>query len=79
MGDEEQVGRTKFIAARKTRNIEHGFTLGHSNINCLHDEKIETGNVDIKRKSDGSFTSRPIEPKGKVKRVPSDPRLSGKL
>jgi hypothetical protein len=45
----------------------------------MQDEKIENGNVDVKRKSDGSFVSRQIEPEGKARRVPSDPRLSGKL
>jgi hypothetical protein len=45
----------------------------------MQDEKIENDNVDVKRKSDDSFVSRQIEPEGKAKRVPSDPRLSGKL
>jgi hypothetical protein len=27
-----------------TRNIEQGFAPGHRNINCLQDEKTESGN-----------------------------------
>jgi hypothetical protein len=53
---------------KDARNIEQDFALGHRNINCLQDERIEN-----------CIASRPIEPEGKTKRVPSDPRLSDML
>jgi hypothetical protein len=64
---------------KDARNIEQGFASGQRDINCLQDEKIENGNVDVKRKSDDSFASRPIELEGKDKRVQSDPKTIGQV
>jgi hypothetical protein len=64
---------------KDARNLELGFPLGHRNVNYLQDEKTENGSADVKSKSNGNFASRPIELEGKTKRVPSDPKLSGKL
>jgi hypothetical protein len=63
---------------KDARNIEHGFALGHRNVNFLQDEKAQNGSGDVKSKNEGSFTSRPIEPKCEIKRVPLDPRVLDK-
>jgi hypothetical protein len=44
----------------------------------LQDEKAENGSGDIKAKSEGSFTSRPIKQECETKRVPLDPRVPDK-
>jgi hypothetical protein len=47
---------------KEARNIEQGFTPGHRNVNCLQDEKEEERSSIARNESEGSSTSRPIEP-----------------
>jgi hypothetical protein len=39
-------------------------------------KKTESGNGDVKRKNEGTFISRSIEPECESKRVPLDPRVT---
>jgi hypothetical protein len=60
-------------------NIEKGFASGHSNVNCLQDEKIESCNDIGATKSRESFASKPaIELECKTKKVPLDSRVPDK-
>jgi hypothetical protein len=52
--------------------------LGHRNVNCLQDEKVENNSGDIKCKNEGSFISKPVEPECETKRVPLDLRVPDK-
>jgi hypothetical protein len=63
---------------KDARNIEQGFALGHKNVNCLQDEKAESGSGNVIIKNEGSFVRRLIEPECETKRVPLDPRVSDK-
>jgi hypothetical protein len=54
------------------RNMEQGFTLGHGNVNCLQDEKIEGSTSITCKQNEDSFGSRPIEPECKIQTVPLD-------
>jgi hypothetical protein len=63
---------------KDAKNIEQGFASCHRNVNCLQDEKAKNGSDNIKSKSEGSFTSRPIEPECETKRVPLYPRVPNK-
>jgi hypothetical protein len=60
------------------RNIEHGFALGHRNVNYLQDEKAEGNSSIIKKEGEGSSASRSIEPEYETKRVLLDPRVPNK-
>jgi hypothetical protein len=65
---------------KDARNIEQGFALGHKNVNCLQDEKKESGNDTSAIKSREAFISKlAIEPECETKRVPLDPRVPDKI
>jgi hypothetical protein len=63
---------------KDARNIEQGSALGHRNMNCLQDKKVENYRSATKSISKGSLASRPIEPECETKRVPLDPRVPDK-
>jgi hypothetical protein len=63
---------------KDARNIEHGFALGHRNINCLQDKKADNCSTTAKSESKGSPASKPIKPKCECKRVALDPRVLDK-
>jgi hypothetical protein len=46
---------------KDARNREHGFALGHRNVNFLQDENVGNCNDGAKSKNEDCFTSRPIE------------------
>jgi hypothetical protein len=64
---------------KEARNIEQGFTLGHRNVNCLQDEKVENCSGIARNENEGSSASRPIDPECEIKRVPIDPRVLDKI
>jgi hypothetical protein len=45
---------------KEARNIEQGFILGHRNVNCLQDEKVENRSSIARNENEGSSASRPI-------------------
>jgi hypothetical protein len=63
---------------KDARNVEQGFASGHRNVNCLQDEKAQGYSSTIRKESEGSFASRPIELECEMKRVPLDPRVPDK-
>jgi hypothetical protein len=63
---------------KEARNIEQGFAPGHRNGNCLQDERTENCIGVAESKSEGNFTSRPMEPEFETKRLPLDPRVPDK-
>jgi hypothetical protein len=63
---------------KDARNIEQGFALGHRNMNCLQDERVENGSNTAKGMNEGTFTGRPIEPECESRKVPLDPRVPDK-
>jgi hypothetical protein len=63
---------------KDVRNIEQCFIPGHRNVNCLQDKKAENGSSTAKRMNEGTFASRPIEPKCETQKVPLDPRVPDK-
>jgi hypothetical protein len=63
---------------KDARNIEHGFALGHRNVNYLQDEKAQGSSSIARKEGEGSSTSRPIELECETKRVPLDPRVLDK-
>jgi hypothetical protein len=64
---------------RDARNIEHGFTPDHRNVNYLLDKKTESCNDTSTTKNIEGFISKPsIEPECETKRVPLDPGVPNK-
>jgi hypothetical protein len=63
---------------KEARNIEQGFALGHRNVNCLQDEKVENYSSIARNENKGNSASRPIEPECETKRVSLNPRVPDK-